>query len=175
MKPQAPSSPSHREHPTSSRPAGWPWPCLVCDSGLSPGYPALRLPRLGSEGAAPATGRLFRQRRAAILPQGLLGVEGGVSRLRRGRRVCARPQCWKRFVCTCASAWGWTVSLWRTGRSGWLPLRRGGNALSRARVFCSLPAPVGGRVGLTGVCLLPQGKTRPGEGRGTGTALRVPL
>lgn len=126
----------------------------------------MRHPWLGSEGAVPATGRLFRQRRAAILPQGLLGAKGVVSRLRRGRRVCARPQCWKRFVCTCASAWGWTVSLWRMGRSGWLPLRRGGECPEPSLGFL-LPACPGGWPGGADRSLSPpSGKDEAGRGAG---------
>lgn len=51
-------------------------PAWCVTQASAPGHPSLRSPRLGSEGAAPATGCLFLQRRAAILPQGLLGAKG---------------------------------------------------------------------------------------------------
>lgn len=46
-------------------------------------------------------------------------------------------------VCTCASASGWTVSLCWMGRSGWLPLRRGGECPRPSSGF-PLPACPGG-------------------------------
>lgn len=53
------------------------------------------------------------------------------------------PETLRAYVCTCASAWGWTISLWRMGRSGWLPLRRGGECPQPSSGF-PLPACPGG-------------------------------
>ena len=120
-------------------------PAWCVTQGSAPGHPSLRRPRLGSEGAAPATGRLFLQRRAAILPQGLLGVKG-VSGEDRGfvrDPDAGNASCARAYVCTCASAWGGTVSLCRMGLSGWLLLRRGGECAQPSSGF-PLPACPGG-------------------------------